>query len=129
MNNIINIDGNGCTSSVNNTPMVVITSDPNTELFPDATVEAEYGAVTVPGSRVTLAHHGENAMNPCPCLGESLGLGLGRWDIIQVSHFDLDTLGGVARCLDWKKGDWEDEDLFWKIAAKIDTQGDRKSVV
>lgn len=102
--------------------IIAITNSANTQLFPNATVEAEYGQVVVEGSQATLAHHADKwAGRPCPCLGGSLGLNLGDRDLIQVSHFDLDTLGGVARAMGWKAQ--EEENLFWKAAALVDTMG------
>ena len=87
----------------------------------DATVEAEFGSVTIPGSVVTLAHHGQNADQPCPCLGDNIS----GVETVLVSHFDLDTLGGVMRLMGRK--DMEDgESVFWKMAAMVDVMGPHK---
>lgn len=94
-----------------------------TAINPTHTVEAEYGAVTVEGSLFTLAHHGTNAANPCPCLGDNLPSTTSA--VVLVSHFDLDTLGGVARCLGWKEWDGHEE-MFWKVTALVDTMGVHK---
>jgi len=85
-----------------------------------ATVEAEYGSVVVEGSVATLAHHGERSSNPCPCLGDNLGIEV---DVIGVSHFDLDTLGGVLRVLNLKE---KGHDLFWTVVALVDIRGVHK---
>jgi len=46
-------------------------------------------------------------------------------DAIGISHFDLDTLGGVMRVLGEKP--WSGrETLFWQIAAEVDTRGVHK---
>lgn len=112
---------------------------------PTHTVEAEYGLNYVEGSISTLAHHGPRAGNPCPCLGDNLipcpynadaqgceeyaGKGICLHEcmdpvVIGVSHFDLDTLGGVMRVLGVKEFDPEEgEDLFWRVAAQIDVRG------
>lgn len=85
-----------------------------------ATVEAEYGSVVVEGTEVTLAHHGERADQPCPCLGDNMSIEV---DAIGVSHFDLDTLGGILRVLNLKE---EDHDLFWQVASLVDVKGVHK---
>lgn len=84
-----------------------------------ATVEAEYGDVVVEGTEVTLAHHGPRSDQPCPCLGGNLNIEV---DAVGVSHFDLDTLGGVLRIL----GEKPCEDNFWLSAAFVDTYGVHK---
>ena len=64
-----------------------------------ATVEAEYGEELVEGSspELTLAHHGSRSANPPPCVGGIIEVeGL---EAIGLSHFDLDSLGGVIRLL------------------------------
>lgn len=87
----------------------------------DATVEAEFGSTTILGSVVTLAHHGENSGQPCPCIGDNIS----GVKSVLVSHFDLDTLGGIMRLMGRK--DMEDgESVFWKLAAAIDVQGPHK---
>jgi len=85
-----------------------------------ATVEAEYGAVTIQGSVLTLAHHGVNAGNPAPC---SYDNGIGDdVDVVGLSHFDLDTLGGCAAILGVKP----EAETFWKLAEFIDLNGAHK---
>lgn len=96
---------------------------------PTHTVEAEFGLEVCEGSSVTLAHHGPRSDNPCPCLGDNISdcpynedsqgcaefveKGLCHQEcldnkIIGVSHFDLDTLGGVMCCLGVKEFDPEE---------------------
>ncbi len=94
-------------------------------------VEAEYGDVTVKGSRYTAAHHGKNADNPCPCVDMEIpALQPGEGDIL-VSHIDLDTLGGVAMAA----AAWEwvccpyrifSKQEFWQLAAFVDINGPHK---
>ena len=87
-----------------------------------ATVEAEYGDVTVKGSVLTLAHHGANAGNPCPCsYPNTVGDGL-FIDVIGVSHADLDTLGGVLAIQNWKP----EAKSFWDLAEFVDLNGAHK---
>lgn len=88
-----------------------------------ATVEAEFGATVVEGTVATLAHHGDRSEQPCPCLGDNINVGI--IDVIGISHFDLDTLGGVMRLLGVKDFDGR-EDLFWKIAGLVDIMGVHK---
>jgi len=84
-----------------------------------ATVEAEYGSVTVPGSSLTFAHHGVNAGNPCPCsFRNTVAVGLAI-EAIGVSHVDLDTLGGVLAIM----GKKPDADSFWLLAEHVDLNG------
>ena len=142
-------------TNLNNTSaatIVVLTSSAHVELYPEFTVEAEYGSVVIEGSKGTLAHH-TGSWKECspPCLGDNFISGAKDRDLIQVSHFDLDTLGGVARIMGWKDiepmcpcpgdcreshelgfcqeeclGNNPDEDLFWKIAAAVDLRGPHK---
>jgi hypothetical protein len=108
---------------------IIITNNVETAktIKPSVTVEAEYGSFTIKGSKATLAHHGVNSDNPCPCLGRNLSLNFGSDEVILVSHFDLDTLGGVMRSLNLKDWDEEEgEDLFWRAAALVDTVGPHK---
>ena len=98
-----------------------------------ATVEAEYGETVVQGSILTLAHHGDRASRPCPCgLPNMADLGV---DTIGVSHFDLDTLGGVMAILgrkpvgayDWLGDTYPHQfESFWSTAAAVDTKGAHK---
>lgn len=92
---------------------------------PTHTVEAEYGQTVVEGSIATLAHHGQRSDQPCSCLGDNLPKFSNP--VIAVSHFDLNTLGGVMRCLGVKDYDGPgEEDLFWQVAALVDTHGIHK---
>lgn len=87
-----------------------------------ATVEAEYGDVTVQGSIATLAHHGKNAGNRCPCNYENTDFATLAIEAIGISHVDLDTLGGVAAILGHKY----EAPSFWALAEKVDLQGAHK---
>jgi hypothetical protein len=115
-----------------------------------ATVEAEYGSTVVEGSLLTLAHHGERSHNPPPCVGQNIddivlsipGIDpdsgyadmakprkpIPREDVVLgISHFDLDTLGGIRRV--YGIHDYSGnilENLFWHIAGEIDTRGAHK---
>jgi hypothetical protein len=114
------------------------------------TIEAEYGSAVVEGSLLTLAHHGERSHNPPPCVGgniEDIVLSIPGIDpdsgyadmaapreiiprkevVVGISHFDLDTLGGIRRVSNTHdfSGDIF-EDLFWHIAGEVDTQGVHK---
>lgn len=85
-----------------------------------ATVEAEYGAVTVKGSVLTMAHHGVNAGNPAPCsYGNECGEGV---EVVGLSHIDLDSLGGCAAILGAKP----EAETFWKLAEFVDLNGAHK---
>ena len=85
-------------------------------------VEAEYGDITVKGSRYTAAHHGSNSANPCPCVDTDIPA-CGPGEIILISHIDLDTLGGVARAMGWCLGPRR---AFWQLAAFVDINGPHK---
>ena len=112
-----------------------------------ATVEAEYGELCVRGSVLTLAHHGPRSGNPAPCLasnavgqvtcpacGGEVGGGCQECggttmvisdppiQLVGLSHFDLDTLGGCAAVLGTKP----DVQGFWELAAFIDLNGPHK---
>jgi len=82
-----------------------------------AVVEAEYGSVEVLGSsdELTLNHH-VRSDRPCPCEMSNFS---SAPDLIVVSHFDLDTLGGVMALLDEKPANND----FWKASAFVDTNG------
>ena len=86
-----------------------------------ATVEAEYGKETVPGSLYTLAHHGENSGNRAPCLEENHH-GEEIPEIVGMSHCDLDALGGVLALIGRKPR----AASFWELAAEIDLCGPHK---
>ena len=92
-----------------------------------ATVEAEYGRRVITGSWATLAHHVDGWRDkPCPCLHRETRPTPERL-IIGVSHFDLDTLGGVLSLLGLRGSINPNEDIvsaaFWHAAAYIDTRG------
>lgn len=87
------------------------------------TVEAEYGDRVVEGSLVTLAHHGPRKHKLCPCLQSNyMFADEERLEAIGISHFDLDTLGGVLALLNKKPAD----PLFWELAAFVDIHGSHK---
>lgn len=89
-----------------------------------ATVEAEYGSTLVKGSILTLAHHGARASRPCPCsLGNMPEMGI---EVIGVSHFDLDTLGGVMAIMGRKPERYDVDRAFWAAAATVDINGVHK---
>jgi len=92
---------------------------------PEVTIEAEFGSELVEGTELTLAHHGPRSHNPCPCLGDNLNLPDRDTPItIGVSHFDLDTLGGVMRVTNKKRNTPKDiQKIFWAVAAQVDVQG------
>ena len=94
------------------------------DINPTHTVEAEFGQYCVEGSETTLAHHGPRSENAVPCLGDNIPSATEEF-VIGVSHFDLDALGGVMRCLGLKDFDGE-EDLFWQVAAQVDLRGIHK---
>ena len=96
----------------------------------EATVEAEYGDVTVEGRLYTLAHHGANAGKPCPCIDDNV-YPLPKGSSILISHIDLDTLGGVRKLLPMKyKYDGQGTRLFaaekndfWIAVSQLDILG------
>jgi len=98
---------------------VFIASDPGSlaRLAPEATVEAEYGAIVVEGSIATLAHHGPRAGNPAPCVAAVSPLPAGS--IVGISHVDLDTIGGIAALMGRKP----EAPGFWDLAAFVDVRG------
>lgn len=85
----------------------------------DATVEAEYGSVVVKGEFLTLAHHGERAHNPAPCVAAVPPV---QVSTIGLSHFDLDTLGGVMVVTDHPAA-YPSNAGFWHLAAFVDVNG------
>ncbi len=87
-----------------------------------ATVEAEYGEVCVPGTVLTMAHHGERAGQPAPCSYENGCLAGEVVEVVGLSHFDLDTLGGCAAIIGRKPS----ADGFWRLAEFIDLNGAHK---
>ena len=82
-----------------------------------ATVEAEYGAECVPGSVITMAHHGTRSSNPAPCNWSDVPV-LTDCEIL-VSHLDLDSMGGIMALMGTKP----DNPEFWKAAEFIDLNG------
>jgi len=88
-----------------------------------ATVEAEYGNLVIKGNMGTLAHHaGAYKGGLCPCLYENDNFNHFHDDdveVIGVSHFDLDTLGGVLALQRIKP----DAPEFWRVAAHVDIDG------
>jgi hypothetical protein len=82
-----------------------------------ATVEAEFGDLCVPGSVVTLAHHGSRAANPAPCAAPN-GIGDGV-EAVGLSHLDLDALGGCLALLGRKP----EVGSFWELAEFVDVRG------
>lgn len=86
-----------------------------------ATVEAEYGNSVIEGDLVTLAHHVDKYKNnPAPSIAKVNKLPEGS--IILLSHFDLDTFGGLGKLV----GKFPKDDAFWECVAYIDTHGPHK---
>lgn len=105
---------------------------------PAYSVEAEYGDKVCEGSLLTLAHHGDRAGNPAPCLFEGTvprpeapvagfegpegsveAVAEVQEEVILVSHLDLDTLGGVLAIQGRKPA----AVFFWEAAAHVDVHG------
>jgi hypothetical protein len=111
--------------NMNENTVVIIASNPDNLAAAiagkkSATVEAEYGAVTVPGSLATLAHHGANSGNPAPCSQpNSIACDL---DVVGVSHLDLDTVGGIWALM----GNKPEMPGFWALAEYVDLNGAHK---
>ena len=94
------------------------------------TVEAEYGSVVAEGSVYTAAHHqrsgpfaGRHVVaggRPSPCNDDAIPVL--ESGTILVSHFDLDTLGGVLRAM----GVCPVAKSFWDLAEFIDVSGPHK---
>lgn len=85
-----------------------------------ATVEAEYGDVCVPGSVLTMAHHGPRAGGMAPCAYPN-GCGEGV-EVVGLSHVDLDSFGGCMALLGIKP----EVPGFWELAEYIDLNGPHK---
>jgi hypothetical protein len=93
------------------------------------TVEAEYGSIVAEGAVYTAAHHQSSGpfagrhlggTRPSPCNdGDIPVIEAGT---ILVSHFDLDTLGGVLRAM----GTAPHAPSFWDVAEFIDVSGPHK---
>lgn len=112
-----------------NTPSnvrIIIANNPEalSSVAPTHSIEAEFGDVVVEGSVLTLAHHGPRSGNPAPCehCATKAELVTDDSDAV-VSHFDLDTLGGVLAIMGIKGNE---NDVFWRIAAYVDTHGIHK---
>lgn len=115
------------------------TADIARTAFADITIEAEYGSFVWEGSRYTAAHHqpqgsvyaGDHVIaggRPSPCMDGDIP----RYDeatdlIVGISHFDLDTLGGLLRAVGPKDFFEEKNILFWRLAAAIDVQGPHRA--
>jgi hypothetical protein len=100
------------------------------EARPVITVEAEYGSDVVLGSLYTAAHHqplgspfaGDHVVaggRPSPC--NDTNIPVISEGIIGISHFDLDTVGGVLRAIGAK--DLFCHEGFWRLAAFVDVTG------
>lgn len=90
-----------------------------------ATVEAEFGDDCVEGSQITLAHHGSRGANLPPCVAQVESLSPGS--TVGLSHFDLDTLGGILRLAGYQPKDRVTflpvQAAFWALAAWVDVRG------
>lgn len=91
-----------------------------------ATVEAEFGDVVVAGTCATFAHHSgiyQDNQAPCVMWREKHGgiFTKNAVDAIGISHFDLDTLGGIM--IQSGIDVFSASSTFWDIAAMIDTSG------
>lgn len=85
-----------------------------------ATVEAEYGDACVEGSVLTMAHHGPRAGQKAPCSYEN-GCAEGV-EVVGMSHYDLDILGGCASIIGRKP----EAPGFWALAEFVDVNGAHK---
>jgi len=86
-----------------------------------ATVEAEYGDEVVGGTVVTMAHHGPRTGNMAPsehCWDHKFA----NVEIVGLSHFDLDTLGGCMVLMGCFPDDRRFE-KFWAAAVYVDLHG------
>ncbi len=90
---------------------------------PEYSVEAEFGEEVVKGNILTLAHHSKKySKNLPPCIGGNIysdGIAFGK---VAISHFDLDTLGGVMRIM----GVRPEAKEFWVAAGFVDINGVHK---
>ncbi|MBD3404325.1 hypothetical protein GF420_15655 [candidate division GN15 bacterium] len=87
-----------------------------------AAVEAEFGTTEVKGSSelLTLNHHIDESQ-PCPCsvdpsVFDSIR---GQIEAVGLSHFDLDTLGGIMAL----KGIKPERESFWALTEYVDLNG------
>ena len=96
----------------------------------DITIEAEYGSYVWEGSLFTAAHHQatgpyqgrhQGGDQPSPCNNEGIPV-LSKGGVIGVSHFDLDTLGGVLRAIG-AQNFFSGQESFWALAEFIDVTG------
>jgi hypothetical protein len=100
---------------------------------PTLSVEAEYGAFVLEGTKYTAAHHqpigskyaGRHVISngrSAPCNDSNIPK-LNDDEVALVSHLDLDTLGGLMRAT----GSFVDNSTFWDYAEYIDTHGVHKA--
>lgn len=100
------------------------------------TVEAEYGATVVEGSRYTAAHHqpagspfaGRHVVEggrPSPCNDTNIPQAL-VGDTLLASHVDLDSLGGLLRATKGQDHPIFAEVSFWNLAEFVDVTGPHK---
>lgn len=100
---------------------------------PSLTVEAEYGAFVLEGTKYTAAHHqpigspyvGRHITpfgRPAPCNDNSIPK-LDENEVALISHIDIDTLGGLMRATD----QFKENPVFWFYAEHIDTNGRHKA--
>lgn len=95
-------------------------ADALSRLNPSYAIEAEFGDRVVDGAKLTLAHHGPRSTNPPPCVAEiPKELRAQGGDVFVLSHLDLDSAGGIARCLG-RLEYWPD---FWRAAGHVDVRG------
>tara|TARA_B100001287_G_C22650864_1_gene515133 strand:+ start:196 stop:1071 length:876 start_codon:yes stop_codon:yes gene_type:complete len=100
---------------------------------PSLTVEAEYGAFVLEGTKYTAAHHqpigspyvGRHITpygRPSPCNDQNIPK-LEENEVALISHIDIDTIGGLMRATD----EFENNGVFWFYAEHIDTNGRHKA--
>ena len=95
------------------------------------TVEAEYGSMVWEGSLFTAAHHQaegpfagrhQGGTQPSPCNNDAIPA-LDLMGTVGVSHFDLDTLGGVLRAWGMTGFFGGRMESFWDLAEFVDVNG------
>ena len=98
------------------------------------TVEAEYGSVVWEGTVFTAAHHQasgpyagrhQGGTQPSPCNNDAIPA-LDLMGTVGVSHFDLDTLGGVLRAWGMTGFFGGRMESFWDLAEFVDVNGPHK---
>lgn len=100
------------------------------------TVEAEYGATVIKGSRYTAAHHqpvgspfaGRHVVEggrPSPCNDTNIPQA-NEEDTLLASHLDLDSLGGLLRAIKGQNHPLFSEVSFWNLAEFVDVTGPHK---